>query len=484
MSDFDTVMTRIEFDLSQAKRELAQFERDGKRVAGSVARSFAEVGKALDLSRFRQELSQTERAIKQSAERMKQTFAEVGKAQGQAIQKALQNLRQPPGGSASVKPANSGGAPGESSSASRPNQQNSFSIPAATKGTLFAATLVGLATLPVTGTALLFIVGAGIGSGVLTPQLGKIFSGSGGAPTTRRQSIEEIEKRIEELEEPVKGPPQFHKSRSSKRGKELVQARRELARAIEEAANDFKNEFASVLENSFGSANTEFLDKFTRLSDCLQRLCDRLDELGLQGTGGSADLTGGAGNDVLASGVGRDGRLIPASFGNTGLGELNRNLAESAWRVQDLSTGFQEAGDAAEDYGSETRTLNGLLGEGNKIFTEQTGLIGALRQQLPELGVDFAKVFDETTEQGRELNSVIDELGASLFDAFSEGVFKGKELSGVLKELAEDILRILKNAAQSGGLGGGSPLDSLFGFLGIGGDGGGGGTFVSGTLGP
>ena len=213
--------------------------------------------------------------------------------------------------------------------------------------------------------------------------------------------------------------------------------------------------------------NQALIDQFSELSDCLQRLCDRLDELGLQGSGGSADLTGGAGNDTLSGGAGRGGRLIPASFGNTGLDELNRKLTESAWRVQDLSTGFQEAGDAAEDYGSETRTLNGLIDRSNLQFTKQTGLIGALRQQLPELGVDFVKVFDETTEQGRELNSVIGELGTSLSDAFSEGVFKGKELSGVLKGLAEDILRILGNAAQSGGLGGsgggGSFLSSLFG---------------------
>lgn len=162
-------------------------------------------------------------------------------------------------------------------------------------------------------------------------------------------------------------------------------------------------------------------------------------------------LGGSAGDDAL--------------FGGAAFDEAEDTLVGFTRRLRELPGGFEAARQAAEDYGGETRSLNGLLEQSNLQFTKQTGLLGALRQLVPELGGDFVKLFDETTEQGRELNRVILGLGTSFIDTFTKAAFEGRNLSDVLRQLAEDILRIL----QSGG--GGSFLGGLFGsiFGGLGG---------------
>ena len=209
---------------------------------------------------------------------------------------------------------------------------------------------------------------------------------------------------------------------------------------IEKMLDDIEAVRDALTEISATSSDPEVTRVLSRIQDFLARnapsgsrpdlgqpLTDERIRPGFLRTG----FLGGAGDDTLLGGAGFD--------------EAEGSLLSFSGVLGELPGEFEAAREAVEDYGSETRTLNGLIDRSNLQFNEQTGLIGALRQQLPELGVDFAKVFDETTEQGRELNSVIDELGTSLFDAFSDGVFKGKELSGVLKDLAGHEVSAIDN---------------------------------------
>jgi hypothetical protein len=167
-------------------------------------------------------------------------------------------------------------------------------------------------------------------------------------------------------------------------------------------------------------------------------------------------LGGGAGDDRL--------------LGGAGLDEAGDSLRSFSGLLEGLPGEFEAARQAAEDYGSETRSLNELIDRSNLQFNEQSGLLGALREQLPALGLEFPKVFDETNEQARELNGAIEALGISALESFGEAIFKGKEFSEVLKDLealakrlAKEILRIPDSGAPGGGGLFGGFFDRLFG---------------------
>lgn len=64
MPELETLFVRIEADLSQFKRGMAEAKRETRGFAIEAKRAFADVGAALDLSPFRRDLAETERAGK------------------------------------------------------------------------------------------------------------------------------------------------------------------------------------------------------------------------------------------------------------------------------------------------------------------------------------------------------------------------------------------------------------------------------------
>ncbi len=68
MPELETLFVRIETDLSQFKRGMAEARRETQGFAKEARSTFSGVGTALDLRRFRRELTASEAAAKQSAE--------------------------------------------------------------------------------------------------------------------------------------------------------------------------------------------------------------------------------------------------------------------------------------------------------------------------------------------------------------------------------------------------------------------------------
>ena len=149
------------------------------------------------------------------------------------------------------------------------------------------------------------------------------------------------------------------------------------------------------------------------------------------------------------------GTFAGVGLAGAGLGGLDRDLADAGRRVEDLSTGFVELTQAAGDFETQGGALAELVGRTNVLFGEQSGLLGELGAQVPELGDAFTTLLERTSQEAETLNDAVGVLGQSFLDAFEGAIQRGESLSDVLKGLALDLARL---AAQRGG-------DALFGGL-------------------
>ncbi len=407
MENREKLEVQIEADLSQLKRELAGVEREAGRVAGNMTRSFAEVGRALDLSRFRKELVTSEKAAARFAENVKRSFSAIGGTAGSS------------GKGAGTGP--SGTSSGE------------VTITERLEGAAAGGTLTALVTHPLTHLPpirIVLILG-GAAAGALAPELvGRLGNDD---------PIKKLESQISALQSEKRFLSQFSSDVAEIRKKEN-QGQIDALTSLRDALLQQQSQAREA-----GSQNQECIRSFTQLSDCLHHLCVRLDEIGLQGSGGGAGLTDGAGNDVLFRGAAFD--------------QAEDTLVGFTRRLREVPGGFEAARQAAEDFGGETRTLNGLLEKSNLQFTEQTGLIGALRRLVPELGGELNTLLEKTTQGSLGLSRAAEALGGSFFDAFRRAALGGRNLSDVLRQLAEDVLRIPRPG------GGGSFLSGLFGSI-------------------
>ncbi len=475
MPELETLFVRIDADLSDFRRGLREAGRETRTFANQANRTFADVGSALDLSEFRQELAESERAAKRSADRMKKAFAEVGQAQQHTAEQFCKRFSEQMGGLTIIISPNAPRGSGESSSASDSPGSGSSGFANATGLGGLTASLLASARVPLTPKTLL-IIGAASALGFVIEDISKLFSdGSAGGGSDRIRDLNDdiaiVQNKLEELSGP--------KAREMglvddlkitlERVLEKLTTERDTLLAILGMAN---NEFLVELQRLFGDAasqNQEFLTAFTELSDCLRQLCARIDELAPVPSGGRSQegaLSGGAGDDLVFGGAGGD-----SLFGGAGLREFQRQTIEAGGPLDDLTTGFVELTQAAGGFEALGGSLAERLIRSNALLGEQSGLLGQLTAQAPELGRAFATLFEEGAEDGRALNDVIERLGGTLIDAFQGAAFEGKSFREVLKGIIDDILVISQLPGQGGG---GSLFGDLLGGL-LGGLAGGGG---------
>ena len=535
MPELETVFVRIEADLSQFKRGIAEAKRETLGFANEARGTFATVGDALDLSRFRQELKKSDTAVKASADRMKKAYAEVGKELEKVLQQAVQNFARSPGGPTSNRPTKSSGKSDQSSDSSGGEFSDFFDIKEAVASAGFASLLAGFLattlaglTAPISAPTLAAFLAISAAIGGLTPSAVKIAKSLADqdpeASAKLEERIEDLRRTIEDLENnPPQGPrrprptggPDQDDDALGKGQTELADAlaERKTLLDLEKMAND---EFLLELQRVFAETaaqNQEFLNALTGLPDSLNQFGGRIDNLIKELLGIAGDAAGrgqelleavaGLGDslgrlceclgegppppppppgdpdasrpDGVRGGGPRDG-IIPASFdpadspfGGGGLDGLNVELADAGWRVQDLSAGFVELTEAAGGYEARAAALNALLGE-------QSGLIGQLLTQVPELGGQFSAFLERTSQEADTLKDVVDAVGQSFLNAFEGAIQRGESLGDVLKGLIVDLAEIALRAA------GNAFIESfLSGFGGIFG-GGGGGAFSTPTV--
>jgi hypothetical protein len=175
-------------------------------------------------------------------------------------------------------------------------------------------------------------------------------------------------------------------------------------------------------------------------------------------------LPEGAGDGLRPGRVGFDphgsmdgGQVLRAAFGGPGADGLGRELADAGFRVQDLSTGFTELAEATGGYQARARALVLVLAQSNARYAEQSGLLGQLRAQVPELGGSFGAFLERTGREAETLNAAVGVLGQSFVSAFEGAIARGEDFGDVLKGLALDLaeiaLRTAGNALLEGILG-------------------------------
>ena len=227
-------------------------------------------------------------------------------------------------------------------------------------------------------------------------------------------------------------------------------------------------------------ATQEFLRLFRQGDGLGQPLTDeRIDPRPLKS--GFFDLGGGASprrRQLAGLGISDAGGFGGGSFTHAASGgdllfqELRFDRGEESLklmveRLEEASTGFGELTQAASGFEAQGGALATLLGRTNVLFGEQSGLLGELGVQLPELGREFTTLLERTSQEAGTLNDVVEEVGRSFLDAFEGAIQRGESLSGVLKGLALDLAEIALKSA------GNALLDSILGGLF-----GGGGSFV------
>ncbi|MCZ6859561.1 MAG: hypothetical protein O7I42_04675, partial [Alphaproteobacteria bacterium] len=203
-------------------------------------------------------------------------------------------------------------------------------------------------------------------------------------------------------------------------------------------------ELSGLFDELIGKAETFGATLDRALDDATQRApgADGFQPSGV-GFGGSQ----GGGQFTLASFAGA------SPFGGAGRDGLDRGLADTGGRVEDLSAGFLELTQAAGGFEDQGGSLVELLARSNALFGEQSGLLGQLTAQAPVLGGELAALFEEGAEAGRVFAEVADAVGASLLDAFEGAIARGESLSDVLKGLAIDMAEIVLKSAGNALLG-------------------------------
>ena len=461
MSELETLFVRIETDLSAFKSGMAEARRETQGFATEARSTFSGVGDALDLRRFRDELAASETAAKQSAERMKRAFGDVGRAQEKAAQKAIQNLFKGSGESNIPSPADEGAKSGRTSGSSKGGSSTIFSLNDALQGAGFAGLLITAFAIPITGTAIAFIVGSALLSGALTPQLEGMSGGDSRDGTALNDLIKDLDKKIAILGSQKRFIDQFT-SDIAKRKQSEAQAEIDATVALRDALLEQQRqtlEGTSQFQNLIGA--------MAELCTCLRELSTRVDELAPLPSGGAGARPGGIGFD------GTGARLIPASlaggspFGGAGFARFNRELeaagghaGDAALRIAELT---ERAGGAQAEFGSLAKVLRA----NNILFTDQVGVVRLLDALLPELGESMTGVFTEAGAAGRDLDRVTEALGGTLIEAFKGAASEGKSFREVLLKIIQDVLVLSQTSLGGGssGGGGGSFLGGLFDSL-------------------
>ncbi len=165
-----------------------------------------------------------------------------------------------------------------------------------------------------------------------------------------------------------------------------------------------------------------------------------------------------------------DRQLVGLGTSDAGpIGDYVEHLAEKA-EVATLA--FDKLNEQGKQFEALAGTLADRVADTNVQLVDQAGVLGTLREGMPELDAAMTGFFDRTAEGAAELDGAVAAMGERFLDAFEGAVVRGESLSDVLKGLALDLAEMALQQAKLGDLfgggstGGGGLLGGLFGKLG------------------
>ena len=485
MPELERMTLRLDADISDYKRSLAEAEKAAARTAERITATFRDVHRnASQVARGPQAFGVTMRRVATlSGDKRKLSSLRSPTAQPRSISQAADTLAEGPGGDAARRLANV------------PRQAASASSLLRTAFTTFArivAVVADIVTFLATGSRLLSNQTGGLDTVVekqnrlvreqirrlrkakgLVDPLAEETEKSENLLSQERERLRIFESRRESARREIEDIKGGGGDRTLDLKTNLDNALFSLKRA--EAGIARTSESISLIQEALAAQvaarDSAGAGLSTELERCLQQLCDRLDSFG-------QDIP----FDRAAAGSGNGGQFTFASFdpagsafGGAGRDGFDRGLADTGSRVEDLSTGFMKLTQAAGGFETQGGSLAELLARTNLLFGEQSELLGQLTAQAPVLGGELAALFEEGSQEGRVFAEVTDAVGASLLDAFEGAIQRGESLSDVLKGLALDMAEIALKAA------GNAFLESILGGL-LGGVGG--AVSGGGALGP